>query len=474
MSDVEKRAKGEKAETAEKAEQVEQAEKGGGAVGEGSAEGGASGVKPGGAVPSGSVAKPGDHVRSGSAEESGGDARPGSAGVPDDDTPPGPAEKPLGVVAAAIAAAPQPWWHWRSLRRLTRGHRRRAVAAAVAGALLGGTLVAWQVEAGPFEREQACWGALDEDDVADLFHGKRDIEYSQMDIGYDRIASGGPSGRCELRSPRGHRVRAQLHRLDTRFGGDRDVWADEYLSARMTPLGGGLLGMVSDTRAWLAVPEGCVGRTPDRDGPLVVDMEAGWTTYRDAVDPDERARLARAVVKLVNHYMADQGCDSDLPDPTDRLAAPARFLDEKPDAFCGVKGLGLPGSRESSRYDRPMVSSGGGPVRTCDRDVLFGHPKLRLMTVENSRLAALYEGFSFEGGRRITAAGDTKDQVRGRGFLREDMALYQASCQTGDVTFLIRSDDGGRAADIRRLIPRYVAAEADRIGCGPLRLRLPA
>ncbi|WP_237307556.1 hypothetical protein [Streptomyces alboflavus] len=176
--------------------------------------------------------------------------------------PAAPADKPLGVLAAAIAAAPPPWWHWRSLRRLTRGHRRRAVAAAVAGALLGGTLVAWQVEAGPFEREQACWGALDEDDVADLFHGKRDIEYSQMDIGYDRIASDGPSGRCELRSPRGHRVRAQLHRLDTRFGGDRDVWADEYLSARMTPLGGGLLGMVSDTRAWLAVPEGCVGRTP--------------------------------------------------------------------------------------------------------------------------------------------------------------------------------------------------------------------
>ncbi|MEL3947917.1 hypothetical protein [Streptomyces sp. LNU-CPARS28] len=391
-----------------------------------------------------------------------------------DGAPAAPADKPLGVLAAAIAAAPPPWWHWRSLRRLTRGHRRRAVAAAVAGALLGGTLVAWQVEAGPFEREQACWGALDEDDVADLFHGKRDIEYSQMDIGYDRIASDGPSGRCELRSPRGHRVRAQLHRLDTRFGGDRDVWADEYLSARMTPLGGGLLGMVSDTRAWLAVPEGCVGRTPDRDGPLVVDMEAGWTTYRDAVDPDERARLARAVVKLVNHYMADQGCDSDLPDPTDRLAAPARFLDEKPEAFCGVKGLRLPGSRESSSYERPMVTSGGGPVRTCDRDVLFGHPKLRLMTVENPRLAALYEGLSFEGGRRITAEGDTKDQVRGRGFLREDMALYQASCQTGDVTFLIRSDDGGRAADIRRLTPRYIAAEADRIGCGPLRLRLPA
>lgn len=413
-------------------------------------------------------------VPPGSAGKSEGVVTPALADKSEGEVTPALADKPLGVVAAAIAAAPAPWWHWRSLRRLTRGHRRRAVAAALAGALLGGTVVAWQAEAGPFERERACWGALDEDDVADLFHGKRDIAYSQMDIGYDRIASDGPSGRCELRSPRGHRVRAQLHRLDTRFGGDRDVWADEYLSARMTPLGGGLLGMVSDTRAWLAVPEGCVGRAPDRDGPLVVDMEAGWTTYRDPVDTDERARLARAVVKLVNHYMDDQGCDSDLPDPTDRLAAPARFIDEKPGAFCGVKGLGLPGSGESSRYERPLVSGAGGPVRTCDRDVLFGHPKLRLMTVESSRLSALYHGLSFEGGRRITAEGDTEDETRGRGFLREDMALYQASCQTGDVTFLIRSDDGGRAADIRRLMPRYVAAEADRIGCGPLRLRLPA
>ncbi|EPH42638.1 hypothetical protein ABT390_23245 [Streptomyces aurantiacus] len=384
-------------------------------------------------------------------------------------------EKPLGVLAAAIAAAPPPWWHWRRLRRLARQRWTPVVAAAVAGVLLGGTVVAWQAEAGPFHEERACWGALDEDDVADVFHGKRDIESSEVGVSFDRISSEGPSGLCELKSPRGMRVRAQLHRLDDRFGGAGDKWADEYLSARMAPLGGGLLGMASDTRAWLAIPEGCIGRPSEDDGPLVIDMEAGWTTYDDAVDTDERARLARAVVKLVNAYMADQGCDSAIGDPTDRLAAPARFLDEKRDAICGIKGLGLPGKGVGGRYDRPLVTKGDdAPVRTCDRDVLFGHPSLRLMTVEDPRLAVLYKGLSFDGGKEVKAVGDTKDEVRGRGFLREDMGLYQASCQTGEVTFLVRADDGRRAADVRRLLPRYVALEAERIGCGPLRLVLPS
>ncbi|MFD9911066.1 hypothetical protein ACFWX4_43095, partial [Streptomyces sp. NPDC059063] len=248
-----------------------------------------------------------------------------------------------------------------------------------------------------------------------------------------------------------------------------------YLSARMTPLGGGVLGMASDTRAWLAVPEGCVGRQREDDGPLVVDVEAGWTTYDDQVDTDERARLARAAVTLVNAYMSDQGCDRALADPTDRIGAPGQFLTERRDAICGIEGLRLAGGRKDEGYRRPVVTSGRAPVRTCDRDVIFGHPRLRLMTVEEPRLAALYKDLSYYGGnRQLKAVGDTKRQIRGRGFLRDDMALYQASCQTGDVTFLIRAENGRRAADIRALMPVYVAAEAKRVGCGSLRLRLPA
>lgn len=68
-----------------------------------------------------------------------------------------------------------------------------------------------------------------------------------------------------------------MHRLNDRAGDD-GKWADE-LSARLTPLGGGLRGMASDSRAWLAVPDGCLGRPGNLDGPTVVDIAQGsWIT----------------------------------------------------------------------------------------------------------------------------------------------------------------------------------------------------
>lgn len=360
------------------------------------------------------------------------------------------------------------WW-----RRLTRGRLRLAVtmgvAGAVAGALLGGAGVAWQAEAGPFADDRACWGALGRDDVAALFGGKTDIETSEVPITAGRAGSEGPSGTCRLTSPRGWRITAQAHRLDPRFGGAGDRWADEYLSSRLTPLGGGLLGMASDTRAWLAVPEGCVGRQDDIDGPVVIDMDAGWTIYDDGVNTAARDQLARAVVKLVNGYLADRGCSGTLADPVDRLPKPARFLEEKPDALCGIEGLRLPGADRHDALERPLVTRGAGPVRTCDRDVLFGHPKLRLMTVEDPRLAALYGHLALDGAAHRIKARD-RDGV---GFVRDDLGLFQAECQTGPVTFLVRADDGSHPGDIRALLPRYVAAEADRIGCGPLRITVP-
>ncbi|WNE96166.1 hypothetical protein PS467_12870 [Streptomyces luomodiensis] len=367
----------------------------------------------------------------------------------------------------------RPWWHW---RRLTGSRLRLAVTAgvagAVAGALLGGAGVAWRAEAGPFADDRACWGALSRDDVAALFDGKTDIETSDVPITTDRIGSEGPSGTCRLTSPRGRRITVEAHRLDTRFGGSGDQWADEFLSARLTPLGGGLLGMASDTRAWLAVPDGCLGR-PSRtgvsDGPTVIDMNTGWTVYDDEVDTEARDALARAVVKLVNHYMADQGCAGTIADPVGGMPAPPRFLDEKKDAMCGVEGLPLPAAYQRDGLGGPLVTRGDGPVRTCDRDVLFDHPGLRLMTVEDPRLAVLYDRLSLDGAKEPVKAGEGD----GRGFVRDDMGMFQAECQTGQVTFLVRADDADRPGAIRTLLTRYVAAEADRIGCGPLRLTLP-
>ncbi|NIY64976.1 hypothetical protein [Streptomyces malaysiensis] len=374
----------------------------------------------------------------------------------------------------------RPWWHW---GRLAGSRLRLAViigvAGAVVGALLGGAGVAWRAGAGPFADDRACWGAFGEDDVAALFDGKRDIKTSEVPITTDRIGSQGPSGTCRLTSPRGRRITVQAHQLDTGFGGAGDRWADEFLSARLTPLGDGLLGMASDTRAWLAVPDGCIGRPSRLDvsgGPTVVDLETGWTVYDDDVDTKARDALARAVVKLVNRYMADEGCTGRIADPVGRMPEPPRFLVEKvekKDGMCGVKGLRLPSAYQHEGRHRPLLTRGEGPVRTCDRGVLFDHPGLRLMTIEDPRLAVLYDRLSRDGAKEPVRTGAHGEQD-GYGFIRDDMGLFQAECQTGQVTFLVRADDGEHPDDIRALLPRYVAAEADRVGCGPLRVTLPA
>ncbi|MFI8994375.1 hypothetical protein [Streptomyces sp. NPDC053542] len=383
-----------------------------------------------------------------------------------------------GVLGTGPFVPRTPWWHRWHWRRLMRGRLRPALAAGLAGVLLGGTAVAWQTDTGPFAGgRRACWSALDSTDVTALFGGEDtdnedtgngDIDSVDTPLDHDPIGSEGPSGQCILQSPDGSRVTVQVHELDTRFGGAGDQWADEFLSARLAPLGGGLLGMASDTRAWLAVPDGCTGRSRTGDGPLVIDVATGWTVYDDVVDGTERDRLARTVVKLVNHYMAGQGCDGTLADPVPRLPRPAGFFDERADAFCGIEGLRTSGQEWAATY-RPMVTQGPGPVRTCDRDVAFDHPGLRLMTIEDPRLAALYHRQSTQDGYQLKAA----DPEDGRGFYRPGFALFQANCQTGDVTFLIRTDEASHAHIVRTLFPRYVSKEATRLGCAPLHITLP-
>ncbi|MBH0243740.1 hypothetical protein I3W98_14205 [Streptomyces cavourensis] len=57
--------------------------------------------------------------------------------------------------------------------------------------------------------------------------------------------------------------------------------------------------------------------------------------------------------------------------------------------------------------------------------------------------------------------------------------VYLAQCQTGDVAFVVErvrpvsSKDGKGPNLVRARLPAYVEAEAERIGCGPIRLTLP-
>jgi hypothetical protein len=60
----------------------------------------------------------------------------------------------------------------------------------------------------------------------------------------------------------------------------------------------------------------------------------------------------------------------------------------------------------------------------------------------------------------------------GYGGLGPDLGIFQTRCQAGTTVFLVQADDG-MSADVRALFPGYVEAEAARLGCGPLKLKLP-
>ncbi|MGW7075213.1 hypothetical protein [Streptomyces sp. NPDC054866] len=355
-------------------------------------------------------------------------------------------------------------WNW---RRLLRGRVRPLVAAGLAGVLLGVGGMAWQAQAGPFAPDDVCWGALSRDDLAPMFREPEDVKAVEAPVLYGARSLDGPTGNCQLTNSDGDEwaLTARVHRLDDRAGDD-GRWADEFLSARLTPLGGGLLGMASDNRAWLAIPDGCLGRPGDLDGPTVVDIaEGSWITDMEP-RTKERDGMARMVVKLANKVSADLGCTGTIADPVERLPKAARYTHtEKPDALCGIKGLTLGKKRKPTKY--PMITDGHGPVRTCDRDIAGSQPKQRMMTVEDPRLAGIFT-------RKALYEGDRVRSTSGYGGLGPNLGVFRARCQAGETVFLVQANEGGTtSADLRTLFPRYVEAEAARLGCGPLKLKMP-
>ncbi|NGN69420.1 hypothetical protein G5C51_36725 [Streptomyces sp. A7024] len=359
------------------------------------------------------------------------------------------------------------WW---------RGRVQQFVAVAVAGALVGAAAMAWQQQAGPFADEgegRLCWGALGPADLAPLLREPEGIESADVPVLSDDTGYDGPTGSCHLTGRDGMdgggwAMTVRVHRLDNRFGsGGR--WADEFLAGRLTPLGGDLSGMASDGRAWLALPEGCPGPAvgDKTQGPTVVDIADSLTPDEDQPDRRRRDALARMLVKVTNKVTADLGCSGRIADPVPHLAANPRYdSHERPDALCGIKGLALPGNRKPESY--PIRTSGTWPVRTCDRDPLLGSPSMRLMTVEDPRLVEMFYGPEYVG------APVESGSRAGYGGIGPNQAWFRAKCESGRVLFLVRSNGSGhRAGDVRALFPKYAEAEADRLGCGPLRLKLP-
>src|SRR5690606_10256629 len=108
------------------------------------------------------------------------------------------------------------------------------------------TTVAWRTDTLPLvtRDDQACWGSLGDDDVADLV-GTEDVRVEEQRPRYFSDTSF--EGACRI-SARGLRVDVRVHHAV--YGGPEyptlpEHWVREFLVPEATWLGGGLTGMAS-------------------------------------------------------------------------------------------------------------------------------------------------------------------------------------------------------------------------------------
>ncbi|MCZ0979458.1 hypothetical protein O1L60_11250 [Streptomyces diastatochromogenes] len=185
---------------------------------------------------------------------------------------------------------------------------------------------------------------------------------------------------------------------------------------------------------------------------------------------EDRAALARTVVDAANGAMRALGCTASYPLPGELPAVTDRER-RQGGTLCGIEGFVLPAGFSAER--RKALSGErfgpfGGPARVCEVGNGQPHTYLRFTTVESPSLTAIFNKAVLHGGTRV-------EGPRGHGSLSETRAAYVATCPKGRAVFLVEQK---RAIDdvafdlTRSLLPAYVAAEAERIGCGPERLRI--
>ncbi|MFV0131970.1 hypothetical protein ACLGIH_01645 [Streptomyces sp. HMX87] len=357
------------------------------------------------------------------------------------------------------------------LRRLLRNRAvLAATAAGLAGVLFGTGTVAWRTDTLPLLGPDPCWDSLRDSSVSALF-GDRRLEVDEQALRRDPATASLSYGQCRITRFEGEEARRQaivrVHALDGLYGIDGHRWPAEFLSSRMVALGDGLPGMVSASRAWLALPQSCVGRPGRSEGATVVDVALGEHDFdsQSDYDAEDREAMARVVVDAANGVIRELGCSGTYRVPGTLPALP-EWGDVKPDAFCGVKGLELPATyREALELDR--VGGEGGAARTCEsgRD---GYPGIRMSTVVDPAVAEIYSLELRKGGTRV-------EGTKGGGTMGPTRAAYRLSCQTGPVVMAVEDLDLLRedADFVRDLLPAYVAAESERIGCGPVKVKLP-
>ncbi|WP_328899417.1 hypothetical protein OHR86_05055 [Streptomyces sp. NBC_00441] len=380
------------------------------------------------------------------------------------------ATDPAAPEAPKLPEAPRP----PLVRRLLRSRTvRAATAAALAGVLLGAGTVAWRTDTLPLLGPSPCWDSLGSGSMESLF-GDRRTEVEEQSLNNDPMGDGGSYGQCRITSYEGDRARRQVtvnvRRLDGLRGTDSQDWPSEFLSSGMVPLGEGLPGMTSSSRAWIALPQACTGRD-DFTGPTVVDIGMGRADFEVSSEYTlrDRAALTGALIDAVNGVIKDFGCSGTYQEPRD-LHAPVDWDTTRTSGFCGIKGLTLPAAyRKDLRETR--VSGEGGPARICEAGYDFDEKTVRLTTVTDPVLADIYASDALHSGAPVKGTG-------GYGKVGGNRAVYRAVCQTGQVMFVLEqlrpAGRGNRFSFTRDLLPAYAAAEAERIGCGPQKVTFPA
>ncbi|MGY0057730.1 hypothetical protein ACWY4P_14420 [Streptomyces sp. LZ34] len=379
-------------------------------------------------------------------------------------------------IRIATEAARKGRWSRRGrwVRGLLRTRAGQLISVGVVGALIGALLTAWQTNSLPWsgEKQALCWGTLPKKDAEALFRDDLSVRAEEIRPSFGSGSSPDVQGACRLLALRDGQAVGQLNfrvrQLDGRYDAQTAGWLTDFLSPLAVPFGKGYVGMASENRTWLALPGGCADGGLSK-GPAVVDASWGRMPMSSDEKPGWRDQLARATVRLANGAMRAMGCDGTLPLPGELPATP-RQKSTEPRRLCGVDGLTLTPLSKDERYllGGTLLTRSPGTARVCGVgvDVAAPRARLRLVTVEDPRLAQVLYDLADTIGRREYGK-------RGVSSVGSDLALYQTSCQTGLVVFLVQ-DEGTRMDDLpRRLLPRYAAAEAERLGCGSVKVELP-
>ncbi|WP_369209019.1 hypothetical protein [Streptomyces sp. PU-14G] len=407
----------------------------------------------------------------------------------DPEDPEGPATAaPPSAPGAAAPGAAAPGAAGR-LRRMARSRGGIAVVGALVGALLGTGVMSWRSGELPFVAQDMCWGSLSPD-VAEALFTDTDVRGTELplrrateDQMHTECSMQG-FGADELESE----VTASVRTLGELRGAQAWDWTRQYLSSRMTPLGDGVTGMASSQRAWVALPTSCHERKyePGEDPPLRVVTLASGASDPDYVNEVDARRgldaMSRAVVRLANGVMERYGCEGRYPDPPKLPGPPegkrVKALDD--DRLCGVQGVELPnwarGKDVSVARTTPGTEPEGpvpGGIRSCDVGRPFALDRIRLATVADPRLAGVVSRVL--GARADRLGGD------GEGAHAGGLSVYTADCQRGRTAFVAwekePAEEGDAAPDRRSLglavLPSYVKAEAKRVGCGEVNVKVP-